>query len=133
MSLLSTKSSPVRSFVLLAAFVGSALLLSGCATLFGGGGTEEVTIESNPEGANVYLRGELKGKTPLTTTVERDKTHLLRFKKDGYGTESVTLRQEYRVLWFIEGIFIVPLAVDAYTGAIYRLKPNPARVNLEEK
>jgi hypothetical protein len=45
-------------------------LIAGCATMFGPK-TDKVTVNSEPEGAEVYFRGELLGKTPLETDLPR--------------------------------------------------------------
>ena len=45
-----------------------AFYLSGCATL-SGAGKKDVTISSDPSGAEVYLNGEKIGVTPIEHTI----------------------------------------------------------------
>ena len=47
----------------------------------------EVTITSNPAGADVYVDGKLEGVTPLKMTLTNGK-HDLRFEKNNYNTEN---------------------------------------------
>jgi hypothetical protein len=106
-----------------------AMLVSGCGTLFQGS-KQEVRIQSDPTGADVEVRGQPKGKTPVTLTLNRGQTHLVEITHEGYERYNVTLTKEPKILWFIGGPFA---AIDHATGALYKLDPGSVSANLEEK
>ena len=67
-------------------------------------GTKEITIYTQPEGANVSINGKpIEGKTPLTTTVEQDKDLGIVVDKPGYRVASKTVYTQtswwLRLLW----------------------------------
>ena len=123
-----------RCLHLFAAFV--VLGLGSCY------GTKELTIYTQPEGANVTINGKpIEGKTPVTTTIEQDKDLGIVVDKPGYRIASTTVYTQsnwwLRLLWsesdprsqFIEEdeIFVpmekissaaafVPSSLPAYTG-----------------
>ena len=53
------------------------------------GSTEEVNISSDPDGAKVYINGQMMGKTPLQLNLVSKDTYTLEFKKDGYESKIV--------------------------------------------
>ena len=65
------------------------LLTSGCATLFTGT-TQSVTIDSQPQGANIVIDGQLIGTTPARVRLDRDINAIfddgkyIRLEKDGF-------------------------------------------------
>src|SRR5687768_9820611 len=61
------------------ALVSLALLAAGCV-----GVRRELTVESDPPGALVYLNGEEVGRTPLTKEFVYYGTVDLQLRKDGY-------------------------------------------------
>ena len=67
---------------------GIALTLSSCATLFTGT-TQSVTIDSQPQGANIIVDGKLVGTTPARVRLDRDLNAIfddgkfIRLEKDG--------------------------------------------------
>lgn len=73
------------SFARRFACLAAALALSGCAAY------QNVGIESDPPGAQIYLDGKLAGVTPLELQVGRDSAHTVYLKKEGYKPELVVL------------------------------------------
>ena len=65
----------------------AALVLSACAHY------QNVGIESDPPGAQIYLDGKLMGQTPLQLQVGRDAAHTVYLKKEGYRPELVVLER----------------------------------------
>jgi hypothetical protein len=65
----------------------AVLLASGCAAY------QNVGIESDPPGAEIYLDGKLAGQTPLQLRVPRDAAHTVYLKKEGYRPELVVLEK----------------------------------------
>ena len=121
------KFIPVVSVLLLVVF-----LFISCATVFKGS-QEYVGFESDPAGAKVYINGNYKGMTPLELHLESNKTYHIEFKKEGYATKTYTLTNHLSAGWVILDVIcgLVPVIVDAITGAWYKLDENDVGVVLE--
>ena len=106
----------------------SLLLLSSCATIFSDS-SDKITFNSDPAGAEVYINGVVKGKTPLEVTMERDtfKKYTVQFKKVGFEaqesqiTKTLNTTALFNIAWlcFSE----TSAGIDALTGAIIRYSP----------
>ena len=73
----------LKQFILILCF---GLLFVGCATLFDQK-EQSITINSDPQGADVYIDGIKEGQTPMTFKIGRntfDKTYLT-VKKDSFN------------------------------------------------
>jgi PEGA domain-containing protein len=89
----------------------AALCAAGCAHY------QSVGVESDPAGADIYLDGELVGKTPMEVDVGRDAAHTLYLKREGYRPELVLLERHEAN----DGIdFLTPADVTR------RLSPGPS-------
>jgi hypothetical protein len=77
----------VRSLLpfLVASFAVASL--AGCAAY------QNVGVQSEPSGANIYLDGALVGKTPAQLEVPRGAAHTIYLKRDGYRPELVVLER----------------------------------------
>lgn len=120
------------------AFLVSAI--SGCATIIHGP-TQDVTILSNPPGANVTIDGQTAGKTPLRVTMKRrEEPYTLTFAKDGYITDNyrtrtgqVTARLVNFLLYPFFGLGVLTYGVDYSTGAQYEITPDPIEYKLRHE
>ena len=121
------KFIPVVSVLLLA-----VLLFINCATIFKGS-QEYVDFQSDPAGAKVYVNGSYKGTTPVELHLESNKTYHIEFKKEGYATKTYTLTNHLGAGWVILDVLcgLVPVVVDAITGAWFKLDENNVGVVLE--
>ncbi|MFI5315140.1 MAG: PEGA domain-containing protein [Myxococcota bacterium] len=54
---------------------------------------QNVGVESDPPGAQIYLDGQLVGQTPATLEVGRDAAHTVYLKREGYRPELVVLER----------------------------------------
>lgn len=110
------------------------LILSGCATLFHGS-TDGVNFSSDPQGAKVYVNGDLLGTTPFALNLKSNKTYTIEFKKDGYETKSVLLNSTVGGGWVVLDVVfgLVPVIVDAATGDWYSLDQDHVNAVLEEQ
>lgn len=126
------------SIKLLATAAVILLTLSGCATVTRG--TEEaLVIESEPSGAQVKLSNGMTGTTPTSFKVKRKDNLIVTVSKKGYETASINVTSQVagaggaamagNVL--VGGI--IGAAVDASTGAMNELKPNPVKITLNRK
>lgn len=113
----------LKMFVL----VVMALSLCNCATMIRG--TEEsLSITSDPEGAIAKLSNGQSCKTPCQITLKRNQTVIIKFEKEDYEPESLTVFPTLAGAGVILGGLI-----DYGTGAVYSLAPNPAHVLLKSK
>ena len=69
------------------------LLLSACSTTENADliAKQLVTIESVPNNAEVYIRGELIGHSPIAIKLERNISHIITLKKSGFKDKEVSL------------------------------------------
>ncbi len=122
----------------LAALALCALLSTGCATVVRGG-SEPITIQTNPSGAEVTLSNGQSCVTPCELEVKRKGDILATIKKPGYKDlntalvssidgASVGIGTAANFLFFP----IINDVVDYNTGANYSHKPNPLIVTLIE-
>lgn len=73
-------------------FLASLLfLVSSCAMIFNDKEVD-VFIDSNPQGANVFIDGKNYGKTPLNLRIE-PKNYTLTLTKDGYGSTQLQMEK----------------------------------------
>ena len=66
------------------------ILTSSCATIMTGK-TQEVTFDSEPQGAEVTVNGRVIGKTPTTIQLDKKTDQSVSFKLEGYKTQTRTL------------------------------------------
>jgi hypothetical protein len=64
-------------------------VLASCAMAFNGD-TVDVTINSNPQGADIFINGMSYGKTPKTINIKPENYTLI-LNKEGYGTAQIQL------------------------------------------
>lgn len=104
-----------------------ALTMSGCATITKGG-SQSITINTNPSGASCTLSREgntigVVNPTPGTVNIEKDKdTISVVCKKDGFCDEGGTIDAEFQGMTWGNIIFggLIGLAVDAGSGALHK-------------
>ena len=111
------------------------VLFAACATITRGT-TDTLVVESDPAGANVSLSIGLVGKTPATFKVSRKGGFVAKIEMDGYETVEVQVGHKVAGAGsagmagnILLGGFI-GAAVDAGSGAMYDLVPNPIKVKL---
>ena len=105
--------------------LGFSILFTGCATLLTGT-TQRVSIDSNPQGAEIIIDGQKQGKTPAKVKLDRElnafidggkeiQLELGGYKKDGYELDA-----ELNPVSIINLFNILFWGIDAATGAITR-------------
>jgi hypothetical protein len=119
--------------------LSSCLLLlvvtSGCATITRGT-TDTLIVESDPAGAEVQLSNGMSGKTPTSFKLPRSDSVVVKIKKEGYEPLEINVTPQVsgaggagmagNVL--LGGL--IGAAVDAGSGAMNDLKPNPVTAKL---
>jgi hypothetical protein len=109
----------------IAAVAAPALLfLAGCATVIRGT-EEEVSVNTNPIGANVEFSNGQNCTSPCRITAARDESLLVTISKENCGTQTATMVPTLGGAGVLLGGLI-----DYGTGAVYDLQPNPLTVTL---
>ena len=80
------------------------IFISSCATIMTGK-TQEVTFDSEPQGAEVAVNGRVIGKTPTTIQLDKKKDQTVSFKLEGYKTQTRTLETKVNT-WFMGNIVL---------------------------
>ncbi len=118
----------IRPFGILAL----GLTIGGCATIINGS-RQTITVNSNTDGAQVYLKDSLLGKTPLTASIKRGQTGVLKVTKDGYTPYSIALNKKVTSMFWVNifsgGTF--GSTTDYATGAMYEYEPSTYMVSLQ--
>lgn len=111
------------------ALASLVLFSTGCGTLLHGS-NQQVMLQSEPSGAEVYSNGALLGRTPLTHTFQRNAAQSLTFRMDGYADQPLQITRGIDGVALVGDILlgVVPLVVDFATGSMYKLSPSQAIV-----
>lgn len=109
-------------------------VLVGCGTIIHGG-SQDVSVTSDPSGATVEIDGTEVGETPVTRSLDRGSQHTVAISMEGYGTEQAAIQKSVDG-WVAGNIVfggLVGLAVDAATGGMYKLTPTQVQQTLDEE
>jgi len=63
-------------------------ILPGCATIVKGT-TQSIPVASDPSRADVWVDGNLRGRTPVDLELKRKRNHLVTIEKAGHQSKSV--------------------------------------------
>lgn len=115
-------------------FLGVLVLassLSACATIIHGG-DQKVNFASTPSAATVFVDNEQMGVTPVTLNLSRKERHNVRIELAGYQPFETQLTKGVSGWVFGNLLFggIPGLAIDAITGALYKLEPSEVSATL---
>jgi len=119
---------------LVMAIATAGLLIAGvwgCATIVSGT-TQEMTFQSEPEGALVKVDGRPLGRTPMAIQLDRQADQSLTFELEGYQTITMHLSTTLEP-WFWGNILIggvIGSTTDGISGAIYEYSPNQYFVSM---
>lgn len=110
------------SGILLLSFI---LLISSCATIFKGT-SEEVRFSSDPSRAEVWINGIKRGETPFSLKLESKENYVIEMRKEGYESVTRNITNHIGAGWIVLDVIagLVPVVVDAATGAWYSLDQN---------
>jgi len=108
-------------------------LTMSCAMMFKGTNSK-LDIGSEPSGAKIYINGALYGETPTRVFLESKGTYSIEFRKEGYETKVFNLTNHVGAGWLVLDILtgLVPVIIDAATGAWYELDQKYINVLLEK-
>lgn len=121
----------MKSLLKLGAVALVAFAASGCATIVKGT-TQSVSVNSNVDGADVFLDGMKIGTTPYSGLIAKNKGQLM-VKKDGYSAVTVSLSKTIEpIFWgnIITGGTFGSLT-DFASGSAYQYAPATYQVDLK--
>ena len=103
--------------LLAAATLGLAVVLTGCASIFGTK-AKDFDFNSNPTGATLTIDGQPGGTTPVKVHLSNLKEHVIVFHKSGYQDVTCTLTRGTGAGWVIIDVLtgLVPVIIDAATN-----------------
>jgi hypothetical protein len=105
----------------------SLIFFVGCATILDGT-KQVVSINSNVQGANVYIDGIQVGQTPFTTQIKKKSGTQVRVDKKGYTSKTMVMTTSVpTVFWGNILTFhgsVLGSTTDFLSGAAYEYSPN---------
>ncbi len=124
----------MRTVISLTLVISLFVLFSSCATIFKGT-SSKVDFDSRPQGAKVYANGNYMGDTPIRLKLESKQTYNIEFRMEGYKTKTFNITNHVGVGWIILDVLagLVPVIVDAATGAWYELDQKNVNAVLEKQ
>lgn len=112
--------------------VALASLAFGSATIIKGS-TQNISFNSNPEGAVVKIDGVATCTTPCSAMIKNSsKNKNISFTKDGYTTMTLPMNSEFAGVTFLS-IFWDLSTTDLITGSAYEYAPNNYMIELKKK
>lgn len=124
----------------LAAALVSTVLLSGCATLIGGGSSPfSVNVEEPRRDLEVRLEGIQSGETIIqrvpefTIPLQRSSDYTITVRSPLYQTKEIRIGRTIRPIFWLNFITVVPIGmiVDAATSNMWEHSPDKVNVRLE--
>ena len=106
----------------------------GCATLFKAK-SRTVSLDSDPQGAEIYINGNRMGRTPMPMNLSNLKTVTVTFKKEGYEDKTYIINTKVGTGWVILDCLggFIPVIIDAVTENWYNLDTSEVKVLLDVK
>lgn len=110
--------------------IGSTILLSSCATIFGDN-SKIVHIKSHPEDAQVFVNNMPVGKTPTDITVPSTwSPTLLTFKKKGYQEQTAQVNTSFQPIGILNILFWPGFVIDAISGDMMKIAPESRNIDI---
>jgi hypothetical protein len=116
-------------------FIVFIFVFNGCAAILKGN-SSNVDFSSDPSGAEIFVNGNLMGKTPLKLKLESKFTYNIEFKKTGYETKTFLLTNSVSGGWIIFDIIfsgLIGIVIDAATNSWYVLDQDYVNAILEKQ
>lgn len=104
-------------------------LLAGCASIIKGT-NQSVTVNSDPDGADVMVDGMQMGTTPVTLVLKKNKYNTILVQKKGYKSQTLPLGKAYDVIAILN-FFWDCSTTDFLTGAAYEYQPSSYHFKLK--
>lgn len=113
----------------------SLFYLCGCATIIKGD-NQPLTVNSNVEGADVYLDGMKIGTTPFSGLVPRKKgPTILLVKYEGYKDRKITIDTTVEPVFFVNILSggVLGSTTDFASESMFKYAPSTYHVDLIKK
>lgn len=128
------KTKVFSSFLIILFSFAIFMFQSNCCTIIHGD-TQDISVNSQPSGAKVIVRGVHMATTPAVIELKRKESNIvLRFEKEGYEPVEIALKRGTDS-WIAGNIIfggVIGLIVDFANGAAYKLSPENVQVELRE-
>ena len=111
--------------------LSSIIFFTGCATVIKGT-NQDITFDSSPRGASIFLDGIRVGTTPVLLTLKKNKYKSFRIEKEGYHSISRNMSTDYDLVTLFS-IFWDYSTTDLLTGAAFQYSENAYFIELQEK
>jgi len=118
--------------IMLLTLATAGLMLSSCATILTGS-NDEITFNSNPNGAKILINGAEVGKTPAVVSVKRpgNKTTNVTFRLKGYEDRTFALQSTFNIASCCNGSNLLGWGIDFVTGALFKYDKTNYSMDLE--
>lgn len=120
----------MKKLVLIFTVLLVMLALTSCATVLKGS-TQDVTIDSSPSGADVYVDGKAMGKTPAIIPLEKNEYSSIKVEKDGYEPQMQSLETKYDMITLLNAFWDYS-TTDLLTGNAFEYAPDAYFFELKE-
>ena len=113
--------------------LGLSMLLSvsACGTVFNGG-SQDIQIDSNVKGVEVYINGMKACKTPCVLPLDRSYSAIvLVAKKRGYEEQQMTLKRELSSVAILNLTFWPSWLTDVATGGMWKYNRDGVYIEME--
>lgn len=114
--------------------IAALFFLNGCATIFSST-EDDITFDSNPQGARIVIDGITVGTTPATIEVDRpglEDTDVT-VELEGYDPLRFELDKEFNNVAILNVLFWPGFLVDALTGALTKYDKKSYNIDLEKR
>jgi hypothetical protein len=110
-----------------------ATLLAGCGAIFNGG-PASVMFTSSPNEAEVWINDNRMGVTPVSLQLAKNQNHTVVFRRQGFTETTYQLDRKVSAGYVILDVLggLIPVVIDAATGAWYVLPTNAVNVTLAQ-
>ncbi|MDH5232303.1 MAG: PEGA domain-containing protein [Gammaproteobacteria bacterium] len=113
--------------------LSSLVMFSGCASIVIGK-QQDVSINSNVQGADIIVNGMNIGQTPYNGPIQRSSATTVTLKKSGYVEKTVQLDTSIEPMFWgniiIGGVF--GSTTDSATGSMYKYNPATIQIDLAQ-
>ncbi|MBI3125921.1 MAG: PEGA domain-containing protein [Ignavibacteriales bacterium] len=108
-----------------------AVLMTNCSTVLNTT-TQDVEIQSVPANAKITIDGKKFGTTPQVVNIDRGSNHIIKLDLDGYEVYETQLTKKISSWFWVNALngFIPGMAIDMFTGSMYKLLPEGVSVEL---
>jgi len=109
---------------------GIFLSLSGCASIFGDK-NRQVSVNSKPQGAKVYLNNQYMGVTPTNVTLNNIwSTNTVQVKMPNYEPVNTNIDSSFQPVGILNIFFWPGFIVDAVSGNMMKIPSESKNINV---